>query len=67
MKKGETKANWISVEDEVPNNTNRVITWDGMFIQEAYWSFIERGFKITGFDTKGKITHWCNLPKPPSV
>ena len=67
MGKGETKANWISVKDEVPNNTNRVITWDGMFVQEASWSFITRDFKVTGFKFSNKITHWCKLPEPPSV
>jgi len=57
----------VAVKDEMPSNTNRILTWDGMFVQEGYFTFIEEKIIVPSFRNHNEITHWAKLPDPPCI
>lgn len=59
-------SNWISVDDEVPENDYYYIVFsDGrvdyfFYCDDGYWC------KAYGLqDMAGRVTHWQPLPRPP--
>lgn len=58
---------WVACDETMPDNTNRILTWDGMFVQEGHYSHISHKIEVTIFKHYGKITHWAKLPEPPCI
>jgi len=58
---------WVACDKAMPDNTNRILTWDGMFVQEGYYSYISRRIEVPSFKHHDKITHWAKLPEPPCI
>ena len=58
---------WVACKDKMPNNTNRILTWDGQFVQEGHYTFIDRKIVVPSFKFHNEITHWAKLPEPPCV
>jgi len=59
--------NWISVKDQLPNESKDVLYWmtpdeytGGHGIATYYY-----GFKTWGTGGGDRITHWQPLPEPP--
>lgn len=56
---------WINCSKAMPSNTNRILTWDGMFVQEGYYSFSNKMFVVPSFKAHDEIIFWAKLPEPP--
>lgn len=70
------EMNWISVEDKVPENNQRVLAYCGktkkyfvgsvmsyQFSDGVYWR--HEGAKGAMYAVTSKVTHWMPLPEPP--
>ena len=60
---------WITVMDKLPENTCRVLAYDGFDVFSC--GFIAGGGSLPRFcfgdgDTE-HVTHWMPLPEPPEV
>ena len=58
---------WVSVEDYLPSDGERVIATDGHFVGEAYLDCYgvwcrSYGMRWDMFETE--VTHWMSLPAP---
>lgn len=74
MKTGETVANWVSVDDALPDflkkvlvvveskDCNRFISEDSMMPKPGKFEF-EWGFE--GVDETAKVSYWAYLPELP--
>lgn len=57
--------NWISVEDEMPKNKERVFITDGECTDFGFYDYTDDAWQP--FEQwLGNITHWMPLPQPPS-
>ncbi|MCM8906814.1 hypothetical protein [Tenacibaculum finnmarkense] len=56
---------WIDCSKTMPSNTNRILTWDGMFVQEGHYSYISKSIVIPSFKAHDEIIFWAELPNPP--
>ena len=62
---------WVSVEDELPENNTQVLMWSarwkiaeaGSYYNQHFWVYSEIG---DGY-IADNITHWMPLPNPPEV
>ncbi len=62
------QTGWISVEDELPEQTIACIVWNKTYqaVQSACFSADEQVFRIiAGEEITEDITHWQPLPQPP--
>jgi Lar family restriction alleviation protein len=60
-------SGWISVEDELPPESMRVIVFDG---DEVFSGRLFHGAWFaqgSPFPENGSITHWMPLPEPPEA
>ena len=58
---------WISVDECIPPEDERAITWDGYQVSVGTvesW-FAEGGELCVGFEDDD-VTHWMPLPQPPT-
>ena len=65
-------SKWISVEEELPELHQRVLTWttdadDEFFVWMAHWNGEGKneGFIATNGYRDKDVTHWMPLPEPP--
>ena len=57
---------WIKVSDELPEENQGVITYDGavwsaMYAVNEFWTIDQNGLAIVDV-----VTHWMPMPKPPT-
>ena len=64
MKK-EDAEKWILCKTRIPNHGNRIIVWDGMFVQEGVYRYIEKRIVVPNFKHHNEITHWREHHEPP--
>ena len=62
-------SDWISVEDRMPDNLDRVITYracSGSVFPAVYIVDTFKAFCVSGFmELGGEVTHWMPLPDAP--
>ncbi len=57
---------WISVEDRLPNNEQRILVSDGDFIVIDEFIEEEDDFYLeSGLELVDEVSHWMPLPEPP--
>lgn len=61
-------SEWISVQDQMPDNARDVLILLGnALVERGYWYHV--GAKIDGWYFRGdrisNVTHWMPLPEPP--
>lgn len=59
--------NWVACSDRMPKHNNRLITWDGQFVQEGHYTFSGGKIIVPSFTHHKEVTHWAELPKPPCL
>lgn len=62
------RAEWISVEERLPNNLELVVALDsqGTMFTVRYLDFVHGQYAWCSFQNHtGVITHWMPLPEPP--
>lgn len=56
---------WIPVEERLPEEAERVLTWRGKDgINAECWTEWE-GWELTALLSDERVTHWMPLPEPP--
>ena len=61
------ECDWISIDECIPPEDERAITWDGYQVSVGTvesW-FAEGGELCVGFEDDD-VTHWMPLPQPPT-
>ena len=63
-----TSSGWVSVEDRLPEQGERVLATDGAFVGEGYTNCYgvwcrPNGLRWDMLDSD--VTHWMPLPEPP--
>ena len=68
-------SDWISVDERLPTENDGRVSW-GVNAYKKYIlvNIVSRGIAMTCrfnltdkcFETADKVTHWCELPQPPS-
>ena len=56
---------WISVEDELPNEYDTVLIWDDYCVYSAI--YFNGGFEDEHRNPYNKVTHWQPRPSPPKT
>ena len=63
---GVTVQEWISVDDRLPNDNDRVIAFRPNEPEtSAYKYCVMWGWSVKASLKHRGITHWCAMPKPP--
>ncbi len=60
------EAEWISVEDRLPENHQRVLANNGRKVQSGYYREPENAFVSDSNWSLLAVTHWKPLPPPPN-
>ena len=68
-------SDWVSVDERLPTENDGRVSW-GVNAYKKYIlvNIVSRGIAMTCrfnltdkcFETADKVTHWCELPQPPS-
>ena len=66
MSHGVTVKEWISVDDRLPNDNDRVIAFRPNEPEtSAYKYCVMWGWSVKASLKHRGITHWCEMPQPP--
>lgn len=66
IEEGVTVQEWISVDDRLPNDNDRVIAFRPNEPEtSAYKYCVMWGWSVKASLKHRGITHWCAMPKPP--
>ena len=62
-------AEWISVEDRLPEDIQSVLVTDGLEVTIGWWRSLKYEWDVSLYDpgdvVDDTVTHWQPLPSPP--